>query len=58
MIYGRTMSVAETIAKVEEVDRAGIARAAARVLTGMPVVAAIGDLKHLEDFDILRARLQ
>jgi predicted Zn-dependent peptidase len=58
LVYGRTMSVAEIIAKVEEVDRAGISRAAERVLTGAPTVAAIGALDHLEDFDRIRARLQ
>ena len=56
MVHGRNMSVAEIIAHVEEVDRAGIARAAARVLTGAPTIAALGDLSQLEDFQALRAR--
>ncbi len=56
MVHGRTMTVAEIIAHVEEVDRAGIARAAARVLTGAPTIAALGDLSQLEDFQALRAR--
>jgi hypothetical protein len=51
------MTVAELIAKVEAVDRSGIGRAAARVLGGVPTLAAIGDLRQLEDFDALRARL-
>ena len=58
LVYGRPQSVAEIIAKVEEIDRAGIARAAARVLSGQPTVAAMGDLTRLEDFGQLRARLQ
>jgi predicted Zn-dependent peptidase len=57
LVYGRPQSVQEVIAKVEEVDRAGIARAAGRVLCSGPTVAAIGDLSRLEDFDQLRARL-
>ena len=58
MVHGRTMSVAEIIAKVEDVDRAGIARAASRVLTGTPTVAALGDLRHLEESQRIRDRLQ
>jgi len=58
MVHGRLMSVAEIIAHVEAVDRAGITRAAQRVLTGKPTVAAIGELHTLEDFDAIRARLQ
>ena len=57
-VYGRTLTVAEIIAKVEDVDRTGIARAAGRVLSGPPTIAAIGDLGPLEDFDRIRARLQ
>ncbi len=58
LVYGRLQSVAEIIAKVEDIDRAGISRAAARVLNSAPTVAAMGDLSKLEDFDKLRARLQ
>ncbi|TAL00718.1 MAG: insulinase family protein [Rhodospirillaceae bacterium] len=58
MVHGRLMSVAEIIGQVEAVDRAGISRAAARVLTGAPTVAAIGNLGNLEEFDAIRARLQ
>jgi predicted Zn-dependent peptidase len=58
MVHGRVLSTAEIIAEVEAVDRAGISRAATRVLTGAPTVAAIGDLDNLEDFNAIRARLQ
>jgi len=58
MVHGRVMPVAEVIANVDAVDHSGIARAAERVLTGTPTVAAMGDLDHLEDFDSIRARLQ
>jgi predicted Zn-dependent peptidase len=58
MVHGRLLSTKEIIDHVESVDRNGIARAAARVLTGMPTVAAIGQLNKLEDFDAIRARLQ
>jgi predicted Zn-dependent peptidase len=58
LVYGRTLSVAEIIAKVEAVNRAGIARAAERVLTGAPTLAAMGKLDRLEDFEKIRTRLQ
>jgi len=58
MVHGRVLSTAEIIGEVEAVDMAGIARAAERVLTGAPTVAAIGELQNLEEFDAIRARLQ
>ena len=59
LIYGRPLSVAEIIAKVEEVDRAGISRAAGRGLDrGHPTVAAIGDQRASTVSNQLRARLQ
>jgi predicted Zn-dependent peptidase len=58
MVHGRVLSTSEIIGEVDAVDRAGISRAAARVLTGAPSMAAIGELDTLEDFDAIRARLQ
>jgi len=58
MVHGRLLSVAEIIGQVEAVNRAGIARAAARVLTSAPTLAAIGDLGTLEDYGAFSARLQ
>lgn len=58
MVHGRCLTTAEIISEVEAVDRGGISRAAERVLSGPPTVAAIGDLKSVEDFNAIRARLQ
>ena len=58
MIYGKPMSTPELMAKVEAVDAAGINRAAARVFTTAPTFAALGNLKTLEDFAVIKARLQ
>ena len=57
MIYGRPMSTAEDIAKVEGVDAAGIARTAGRVFSTAPTFAALGNLKTLEEFAAIKARL-
>ena len=57
MIYGRTLDTAEIIAKVESVDAAGIKRAAGRVFGTAPTFAALGNLKTLEDFSAIKARL-
>ena len=57
MIYGRPLSTAEIIAKVEGVDAPGIARTAARVFSSAPTFAALGNLKTLEEFAAIKARL-
>lgn len=57
MIYGRPLTTAEVIAKVEGVDAAGIARTAGRVFSTAPTFAALGNLKTLEDFEGIKARL-
>jgi predicted Zn-dependent peptidase len=57
LIYGRPLSTAETIARVEEVTGEGITRVAARVFASAPTLAALGPLKRLESFDAIRARL-
>ncbi len=57
MIYGRPMSTEEIIAKVEDVDAAGITRTAERIFGSAPTLAALGELKTLEKFDAIKARL-
>ena len=57
MIYGRPLTTAEVIAKVEDVNAAGIVRTAERVFASAPTLAALGELKSLEKLDAIRARL-
>ena len=58
MIYGRPLSTAEVIEKVEVVSAKGIIDVAHRVFASAPTLAALGDLGTLEAFDGIRARLQ
>ncbi len=58
LIYGRPLTTPEIIERVEEVAAPGITRVAQRILSGSPTLAALGDLKTLEDFAEIRARLQ
>ena len=57
MVYGRTLSTDEIIAKVENVDAAGITRTAARIFASAPTLAALGNLKKLEGLETIAARL-
>ncbi len=57
MIYGRPLTTAEVIAKVEGVDAVGIARTAGRIFSTAPTFAALGNLKTLEEFDAIKSRL-
>lgn len=57
MIYGRPLSTEEIIEKVEAVDASGIARTAARIFAGAPTLAAMGELKTLDDLEAIRGRL-
>jgi len=58
MIYGRPLSTAEVIEKVEAVGAKGIIDVAHRVFASAPTLASLGDLGTLEAFDDIRARLQ
>lgn len=57
MIYGRPVSVAETVAKIEAVDAAAVKRAARRLAAGTPVIAAMGPIAEVESYDAFAARL-
>ena len=58
MIYGRALTMAEVMEKVEGVDGQGIIDVAHRVFASAPTLATLGDLGTLEAFDEIRARLQ
>ncbi len=57
MVYGRPLTTAEIIAKVEDVNAAGICRVAQRIFAGAPTVAALGEAKSLDGLDALRAQI-
>ena len=57
MVYGRPLTTAEIIAKVDAVDAAGITRAAQRIFSGVPTLAALGEEKSLDGLGILRTPL-
>lgn len=57
MVYGRPLSTAEIIAKVEDVNAAGIARVAQRIFSGTPTLAALGEQKSLDALSALSARI-
>ena len=57
MVYGRPLTTAEIIAKVEDVNAAGITRAAQRIFSGTPTLAALGEAKALDGLAALRGRI-
>jgi len=57
MVYGRPLTTAEIIAKVEGVNAAGITRVAQRIFAGPTTLAALGDKKSLDGLSALRAPL-
>ena len=56
MVYGRPLTTAEILAKVEDVNAAGITRVAQRIFAGPPTLAALGESKSLDGLEALRAR--
>jgi predicted Zn-dependent peptidase len=56
-VFGRPIPIDETVARIEAVDADAIRRAAGRVLTGRPTLAALGQIKRLEEFDQIAGRL-
>lgn len=57
MIFGRPIPSEESVAKIEAVDDAAIARIAGRIFTSEPTLAALGPIDGVEDFDAVKARL-
>lgn len=59
LIFGRPIGADEMIAAVDKVDAAAVTRAAKRVLGGgAPVVAALGPIGRLENYDRIAARFR
>ncbi len=57
MVYGRPLTTAEILAKVEDVNAAGITRVAQRIFSGPSTLAALGAQKSLDGLSELRTRL-
>ena len=56
-LYGRILTVAELIARIEAVDAAAVRRFAANLcIHGEPAIAALGPVKKLESHDSFAAR--
>jgi predicted Zn-dependent peptidase len=58
VVYGRPMTTAEMIERVEAVDTDSIRTAAQRVFAGVPTLAAIGALQTLPSLDEIRQQIQ
>lgn len=54
MVYGRPLTTAEVIAKVEAVNAAGITNIAAKIFSSTPTLAALGEAKSLDGLGVLR----
>jgi predicted Zn-dependent peptidase len=58
VVYGRPLTIQEVIEKVEAIDAASIARAAARIFAGQPTLAAIGPLETLAPLQEIQSKIQ
>lgn len=58
LVYGRPISTAEVVEKVEAIDAQQIARVANRLFSATPTIAAIGPLGKLESHQSMVARLK
>jgi predicted Zn-dependent peptidase len=47
MVFGRTIPTAESITRIEAVDRAAVVQAAQRLLAGTPTLASLGPIRHV-----------
>jgi len=58
LVFGRPLSSAEIIEKVEAVDAASLNRFATRLLAGTPTLTALGPIGQLEDYGAFAARFR
>ncbi len=56
-VFGRPVPVAETVARIEAVDAAQVARTAERLFSGAPTLAALGPVGRLDPLDGIARRL-
>ncbi|WP_042699494.1 pitrilysin family protein [Azospirillum sp. B506] len=57
LIYDRPVPVEEIVAKIDGVDRESVVKAATRLRTSRPTVAALGPIAKLESYDRIAERL-
>jgi predicted Zn-dependent peptidase len=57
LVYGRPLSLEETIERIEAVDCAGLGRVIERMRGARPSLAVIGPIAGVDSFDSLRDRL-
>ena len=57
MVFGRPIPVAETVAKIEAVDRAAVERVSRRIFSRRPTLAALGPIEGVQDYEAVRALL-
>jgi len=55
-IYGRPIPVAETIARIDEVDEATIRKVATNIVKSVPTLALIGPVEGLDSYDSVAKR--
>ncbi|AKR49615.1 MULTISPECIES: M16 family metallopeptidase [Acetobacter] len=56
-IFGRIIPTAETVSKIEAVKAGDICRAASRIFTGAPTLAALGPIEHIPSLQIITEKL-
>lgn len=54
MIFGRPLPVAETVARIEAIDREAVTRAARRVLSTTPTLAVLGPIDGVASYATVR----
>ncbi len=57
LVFGRTIPLAEVVAKIDAVDARAAADAAQRIKASRPVLAALGPIARLESFERIAERL-
>jgi predicted Zn-dependent peptidase len=51
LLFGRTIPTKEIIEKIDEVDIEAVKKAAAKLFTSRPTIAALGPIDHLESYE-------
>ena len=57
LLFGRPITTPEIIARIDAVDSEAVRRAAAKLFSSRPTVAALGPVAQLESFERIAARL-
>ncbi len=56
MVFGRPIPIAESVARIEAVDRSAVARAAGLVFTTAPTLATLGPIGRVASYQDVAAR--